>query len=91
MSLKRDAFTLIELLVVIAIVAILAALLFPVFSAARAKARQTAGLHNERQVATAVRMYATDYDEWFPRHAYGFSSRETRQLPMAACYQPLHP
>jgi prepilin-type N-terminal cleavage/methylation domain-containing protein/prepilin-type processing-associated H-X9-DG protein len=73
MSLKRDAFTLIELLVVIAIVAILAALLFPVFSAARAKARQTAGLHNERQVATAVRMYATDYDEWFPRHAYGFT------------------
>lgn len=67
-----NAFTLIELLVVIAIVAILAAILFPVFSAARAKARQTAGLHNERQIAQATRMYATDYDEWFPRHAYGF-------------------
>ncbi|MCS7263837.1 MAG: DUF1559 domain-containing protein [Armatimonadetes bacterium] len=67
----RSAFTLIELLVVIAIVAILAAILFPVFNAARAKARQTTGLSNQRQIATATRMYAADYDEWFPNYAYG--------------------
>lgn len=57
------AFTLIELLVVIAIIAILAAILFPVFAQAREKARQTACLSNTKQMATAVSMYAQDYDE----------------------------
>jgi len=65
---KRNGFTLIELLVVIAIIAILAAILFPVFAKAREKARQTACLSNVKQLAVAVQMYAQDYDEKMPRH-----------------------
>jgi prepilin-type N-terminal cleavage/methylation domain-containing protein/prepilin-type processing-associated H-X9-DG protein len=59
----RNGFTLIELLVVIAIIAILAAMLFPVFARAREKARQAMCLSNERQLALAWLMYAQDYDE----------------------------
>jgi len=62
----RRGFTLIELLVVIAIIAILAAILFPVFAKAREKARQTACLNNVKQLATAILMYAQDYDEVYP-------------------------
>ena len=62
----RRGFTLIELLVVIAIVAILASILFPVFSRAREKARQTSCLSNTKQLALAMLMYADDYDEAFP-------------------------
>ena len=70
---KTNAFTLIELLVVIAIIAILAAILFPVFAQARAKARQTVCMSNEKQIAFAILMYAQDYDErWLDRCAgYG--------------------
>jgi prepilin-type N-terminal cleavage/methylation domain-containing protein/prepilin-type processing-associated H-X9-DG protein len=63
---KRSAFTLIELLVVIAIIAILAAILFPVFAQARDKARQAACLSNTKQIALGVQMYFTDYDERLP-------------------------
>jgi prepilin-type N-terminal cleavage/methylation domain-containing protein/prepilin-type processing-associated H-X9-DG protein len=70
MSRSRSAFTLIELLVVIAIIAILAAILFPVFAQAREKARQTSCLSNTKQLATATLMYVQDYDETFPPAAY---------------------
>jgi len=62
----RRGFTLIELLVVIAIIAILAAILFPVFARAREKARQTSCLNNLKQLGLAVLMYVQDYDERFP-------------------------
>lgn len=64
---KRTGFTLIELLVVIAIIAILAAILFPVFAQAREKARQTSCLSNMKQIGTAIYIYVQDYDEFFPR------------------------
>jgi len=63
---SRSGFTLIELLVVIAIIAILAAILFPVFAQAREKARSTSCLSNQKQIALAISMYAQDYDETFP-------------------------
>ncbi|MBC8101394.1 MAG: DUF1559 domain-containing protein [Cytophagales bacterium] len=63
---KPSAFTLIELLVVIAIIAILAAILFPVFAQARAKARQASCQSNERQIGLALLQYAQDYEEQFP-------------------------
>jgi len=63
---KKQGFTLIELLVVIAIIAILAAILFPVFSRAREKARQTSCLSNTKQITLACLMYADDWDETLP-------------------------
>ncbi len=63
MNLKRRAFTLIELLVVIAIIAILAAILFPVFAQAKLAAKKTSELSNKKQLGTAMLMYGADYDD----------------------------
>jgi len=68
---QPKGFTLIELLVVIAIIAILAAILFPVFATARDKARQTTCLSNGRQVALAIMQYTQDYDEMYPSNHWG--------------------
>lgn len=67
---KHNAFTLIELLVVIAIIAILAAILFPVFAQAREKARQTQCLSNAKQIGLATMMYIQDYDETYYPHRF---------------------
>jgi len=75
-SSTKQAFTLIELLVVIAIIAILAAILFPVFAQAREKARATACLSNMKQIGLGIFMYVQDYDE---------------TMPMARSYGPITP
>jgi prepilin-type N-terminal cleavage/methylation domain-containing protein len=67
---SAQGFTLIELLVVIAIIAILAAILFPVFAQAREKARQTSCISNNKQVGLAIIQYVQDYDENFPSGWY---------------------
>lgn len=67
---RQRAFTLIELLVVIAIIAILAAILFPVFAQAREKARAISCISNLKQSGTATQMYVQDYDETFPMSLY---------------------
>lgn len=83
---RTQAFTLIELLVVIAIIAILAAILFPVFATARESARKTSCLSNLKQLGTSVQMYVQDYDERFPM-VYGASGPVAR----AAEYILLYP
>jgi len=67
----RRGFTLIELLVVIAIIAILAAILFPVFAKAREKARQSSCLSNVKQLCTGIMMYSQDYDGRYPFTYWG--------------------
>ncbi|MGD9494747.1 MAG: prepilin-type N-terminal cleavage/methylation domain-containing protein, partial [Armatimonadota bacterium] len=76
----RRGFTLIELLVVIAIIAILAAILFPVFAKAREKARQATCQSHEKQIGTALMMYVQDYDEMMPgfKHYLVPGNAETR-------------
>jgi len=76
---NRRGFTLIELLVVIAIIAILAAILFPVFAQAREKARQTSCLSDLKQIGLAFKMYVQDYDERWP---------QSDPLPNGACCSP---
>jgi prepilin-type N-terminal cleavage/methylation domain-containing protein/prepilin-type processing-associated H-X9-DG protein len=68
---RTRGFTLIELLVVIAIIAILAAILFPVFAKAREKARQTSCLNNIKQISLGILQYVQDYDEMLPADATG--------------------
>src|SRR5947209_1776288 len=75
---RRHGFTLIELLVVVAIIAILAAILFPVFAQAREKARQTTCLSNLKQLGLGFRMYLQDNDDQFPGRAGGVDSSTAR-------------
>jgi len=76
---RRSGFTLIELLVVIAIIAILAAILFPVFARAREKARTTNCASNLKQLSLGVLMYVQDYDEKFaPNYSYAIAGVELR-------------
>jgi prepilin-type N-terminal cleavage/methylation domain-containing protein len=71
---RRSGFTLIELLVVIAIIAILAAILFPVFAEARHAARKSVGISNLKQLGLGTMMYVQDYDEKFPWYDWGVMS-----------------
>ena len=77
---RRRGFTLIELLVVIAIIAILAAILFPVFARAREKARQTSCLSNVKEISLGILMYVGDYDERFPISG-GYRNRVPVEVP----------
>ena len=86
----KRGFTLIELLVVIAIIAILAAILFPVFARAREKARQTACLSNIKQISLAVEMYTTDYDELMPYVTSCNAAEETKHAA-AEAQGKIHP
>jgi prepilin-type N-terminal cleavage/methylation domain-containing protein/prepilin-type processing-associated H-X9-DG protein len=89
MLIKRRGFTLIELLVVIAIIAILAAILFPVFARAREKARETSCTSNIKQLALGLLMYAQDYDGKYPcqnmAHYPGALPGGTPDYPRDAC------
>lgn len=82
---RKCAFTLIELLVVIAIIAILAAILFPVFARAREKARQASCTSNLNQIGKALKMYIQDYDEHWPVNGFpGIAGQEDNAL-----YRPI--
>jgi len=88
---RERAFTLIELLVVIAIIAILAAILFPVFAQAREKARQTSCLNNCKQLGIALMMYAGDYDDTLPPAKIGASPPFRHNCATAGEGYPLYP
>jgi prepilin-type N-terminal cleavage/methylation domain-containing protein/prepilin-type processing-associated H-X9-DG protein len=83
---QRAGFTLIELLVVIAIIAILAAILFPVFAQAREKARQATCSSNMKQIGIGMMMYAQDYEETFP-----FSAFPPPGVPLITWYDLIEP
>lgn len=86
----KKAFTLIELLVVIAIIAILAAILFPVFAQAKAAAKQTANASNLRQLSTAGLLYASDYDDNAPSNAKGGETWNGRNINSGSWYWSFH-
>jgi len=84
----RKGFTLIELLVVIAIIAILAAILFPVFAQAREKARQTGCLSNVKQIGLGIQMYVQDFNEYIPRNAFADPPRVQEGDHFVNCSSP---
>ena len=85
---QRSGFTLIELLVVIAIIAILAAILFPVFARAREKARQTSCASNLKQLCLGFAMYAQDYDECMIPAYLGFTGEAPDRIDYTRLVQP---
>lgn len=87
MNKSKCGFTLIELLVVIAIIAILAAILFPVFAKVREKARQTTCLNNEKQIGLGVLQYIQDYDETFPGSQF-YGTTPATQYGWSSAIQP---
>ena len=95
---KRNAFTLIELLVVIAIIAILAAILFPVFGRARENARKAACQSNLKQIGLGFAQYTQDYDEMMPHDTAAYGPAATSGLfsasatcaPSPACLSPFY-
>jgi prepilin-type N-terminal cleavage/methylation domain-containing protein/prepilin-type processing-associated H-X9-DG protein len=91
MSRRWRAFTLIELLVVIAIIAILAAILFPVFAQARDKARQSMCLNNMKQLGLGYYMYAQDYDEMLPASQFWDPAMNTNVTPHMKWYHVIQP
>lgn len=86
---NRAAFTLIELLVVIAIIAILAAILFPVFARARENARRASCQSNLKQIGLGIMQYAQDFDEKFPMSEYGGGADSG--IPYVQWYQAVQP
>jgi prepilin-type N-terminal cleavage/methylation domain-containing protein len=82
---RQRAFTLIELLVVIAIIAILAAILFPVFAKARERAQQTACISNQKQIGLAMMSYVTDNNDIYPKFAYNGTDYGVIDLTDAEC------
>jgi len=89
MHARRTGFTLIELLVVIAIIAILAAILFPVFARARAKAQQTVCLSNVKQLGLALVMYNTDWDQRQPPLVVRYAAPASYVAPIGTGSTPL--
>jgi prepilin-type N-terminal cleavage/methylation domain-containing protein/prepilin-type processing-associated H-X9-DG protein len=87
---KTRAFTLIELLVVIAIIAILAAILFPVFAQAKLAAKKSADLSNQKQIVTGIMIYANDNDDLTAKTHHDLESGETI-ADLYTWYQPLFP
>jgi prepilin-type N-terminal cleavage/methylation domain-containing protein/prepilin-type processing-associated H-X9-DG protein len=83
---RGKGFTLIELLVVIAIIAILAAILFPVFASAREKARQAVCNSNLKQIGIAIALYSQDYDEYLPPASYNDPAQPVNPGPTAWMY-----
>ena len=88
---RQTAFTLIELLVVIALLALLAALLFPVFARARESARQSSCLSNIRQIGLAGSLYLQDYDETYSLALYVEGDNPTPGSPVISVYDLLQP
>ncbi len=85
---RSRAFTLIELLVVIAIIAILASILFPVFAQAKAAAKKTVCLSNQKEIGTAIQIYINDVDDVLPMDQYWIATPPTVQVRWEAMIYP---